>query len=1062
MEPNQQNINILSCSFSSSSSGNLQNMSKNSEKMKSKKSILRKEGSQSKNKDKHATFAEPLNQVAFYIPDMYNQNKNHRISLNTVSEEPENSRSGSDLANNLSSNRASLNSEIRTSFIDNNTGNKINNIFTYNESNIVNNINRENNYLNNYQNQNNNIESTHANYTNQFNNNIQNINNRNTIQSDNYKNQQNININKNEEIKNVVIKNKNIKKPQGRKTLDSAYSLDELNQNDVINNYHPIQNNHEIEEEKEKSKISNRNPKSKFVKVRLSNSGNNPFLNNNSYNNINQNNPQINNNISNLSSSNNSTNEKIEEQTKINTEANKNLFNIKNDINLNINSSLIPQTNNNIIPTSIIGTEGPNIIDTQLNNNISKKNKKPNFTKRITIGNRDDFFNDDNGFNTDNNINNLNLQNNFNNNINSITDNNIQFNNINTNINNNINNINDNKRIQKNIEKKAPKMNKKRITMAISSFEDENLFSDDIIIDKPQEPNKNNNINKYKSIFTEEPVSIEPIIKAEEKNINYANYEKYLKYNNDLVYPLSERKADINFGDREIMNQTNVISQTKRKTQLNDALLHNLESFNRYNNRNKFNLNSSPLFELIHDRPSRKAENEADISVKTKYSLNLNNNDNFDFEKEINNQINFIQNNLEEKEKIWREIIIQNAERHQAFETEKIQNQKELTNIDNKINELNNQINDSIKNINKYDKLSEKGKKLNDILIGKGIDIKDIEHIIFKEMNCLLFTVMIKNNLVYKFLISDNIWYEKNLTGDTEVTFLGVVFSQVFENYFSDIAIINTNKNMNLLIQKYFREIIKKIYPNEYETLSINKLSHKYFLSTQISLCYIHILKIITYIGSIDEDMSFITQDLKKYFVKFSFVTIYGAKLNFEYIFNIENPFSGNCLNAIDIEKNDYILDDFDEYRKKKINIIWKYFNPKDVQINEKYFSNLNSMLLYIDESDVYKKEINDEYIFNVMQGNILPNEEENLLNKEDNINFDSLELFKQLEIMYGKESLNKLKKDNQNENNDDNKENPFNANSKDIESEEIILDLPSSKDDEENGKDSKENIEEI
>ncbi len=44
------------------------------------------------------------------MPDAHNQNINHRISLNTVSEEPENSHSGSDLINNLSSNRISINS----------------------------------------------------------------------------------------------------------------------------------------------------------------------------------------------------------------------------------------------------------------------------------------------------------------------------------------------------------------------------------------------------------------------------------------------------------------------------------------------------------------------------------------------------------------------------------------------------------------------------------------------------------------------------------------------------------------------------------------------------------------------------------------------------------------------------------------------------------------------------------------------------------------------------------------------------------------------------------------
>ena len=173
----------------------------------------------------------------------------------------------------------------------------------------------------------------------------------------------------------------------------------------------------------------------------------------------------------------------------------------------------------------------------------------------------------------------------------------------------------------------------------------------------------------------------------------------------------------------------------------------------------------------------------------------------------------------------------------------------------------------------------------------------------------------------------------------------------------------------------------------------------------------------------------FKTEDLKKYEVKFSHITIYGAKINLEFILNIENPFSGNYLNNVEVEKNDYILNDFDEYRKKKINNIWKYFNPKDIQINHKFFYNIFLMFDYMDKIDIYKQEINDEYIFNVMQGNIMPKEDK-LLENDENINFDSMELSKQLEIMYGDIYLGK---------NNDN--------------EEIILDLPSSQNEDENDK---------
>ena len=223
---------------------------------------------------------------------------------------------------------------------------------------------------------------------------------------------------------------------------------------------------------------------------------------------------------------------------------------------------------------------------------------------------------------------------------------------------------------------------------------------------------------------------------------------------------------------------------------------------------------------------------------------------------------------------------------------------------------------------------------------------------------------MIKNILLYKFLISDNICYEKNISGDIEVTFIGVIYTEVFSNYFSEIPVINKNVDTNLIIQKYFNETIKKVFPNEYQRISIHKLSHIYYLSTQISLCFIHIIKIIFYIASIDEVFSFNTQDLKKYIIKFSHITFYNAKINFEYVLNIENPFSGNYLNAVEVEKFDYILDDFDDYRKKKINIIWKYFNPKDIQINYKYFYNIFLILYYLDKIDIYKEEIDDEYIF--------------------------------------------------------------------------------------------------
>ena len=1079
MEPNQPNNNMLSYSKSSSSSSSMQNNSKNSERRSSKKSILRKEGSQSKNKDKHATFVEPLNQVEFYIPDMYNQNKNHRISLNTVSEEPEqNSRSSSDqiTQNNLSSIRVSINSDKRISFTDNDNIN----ISDFND----------NNYNNN-----NNVDQL----SNSINNNIE---------------------------SSIIFKNQHSKKPTTRKTLDSEYVLNDFFQTNDINNFHPIQNVQNEESKNNNNIITN--TQSKVVKIRLSSSGRNSFPNENSISNLNQSNPTI--NISN--NSNSSTNEKIEEQTKINTELNKNLFNKNNPNNLNYyndlnnNPSLFPPKNNiNIINTNANSNINPNFndnthyknntkFDSQINevntnndiinnniindNNISKKSRKPNFRKRITIGiikeEEDIVYNDNNNnINDNNDINNINnYSNNNTTNFNGNKDN-LNINNINSLNNKNINTDMDNMtniQIQnndisntfQNKSKKIPKMNKKRITMGINSFNDNNIFNEGIFEDNKNQQeislknSNDNNINNYNTIsnnnqvnnniqlnknytqiILDEPEYIEPKIVAENKNLNYTNYEKYLKYN-DNSYPLSEKKININAQHNIIVQNNNKsISQTVKKNPLNDSLLNKLEIYNNIR-RNKLDLDSSPLVELIHDKSKNNDNNDINNDNK-KYQLVLNNDE--DIEKEIDNQFNFIKQNLEEKEKDWKEKIIRNAERHQAYESEINQNDNEIKNIERRTNEVKNQINDLINNRNKYDKLSEKAQIINNILIDKGINIKDIELVTYKEVNCLLFTIMIKNILVYKFLISDNIRHERNISGELVVTFLGVIYTEMFTNYFSEETIINKDKSKTLLFQKYFEDTIKKIFPNQYEEITMHDLSYRYYLSTQISLCFIHIMKMINHISIIDDEISVDTQDLKKYIVKFKHITIYGAKLNFEYILNIENPFTNNYLNSVEVEKYEYILDDFDEYRKGKINVIWKYFNPKDIQINHTYFYNMNSMLYYIDKIDVHKTEINDEYIFNVMQGNIPPNEDNN---DDLNDNFDSMELLKQLGIIYGKNFISQLIKESENTNvniNDINIDGEI-ENKKENDDEEIILDLPPSNNEDENDNENNNDYKEL
>ena len=91
---------------------------------------------------------------------------------------------------------------------------------------------------------------------------------------------------------------------------------------------------------------------------------------------------------------------------------------------------------------------------------------------------------------------------------------------------------------------------------------------------------------------------------------------------------------------------------------------------------------------------------------------------------------------------------------------------------------------------------------------------------------------------------------------------------------------------MNELIQKYYNGIINKVFPNEYEKISIHNLSRKYYLATQISICFLHILKIINHISLIDPELEINTQDLKKYFLKFSYIDIFSAKIIFIYELN--------------------------------------------------------------------------------------------------------------------------------------------------------------------------------
>ena len=1046
MQPNQ-NINIIPYSVSSSSSGNLPNDSKKSEKANSKKSILRKEGSQSKNKDKHATFVEPsMNQVAFYIPDLNNLNKNNRISLNTVSEEPEpNSRSGSELINNrnMSYNRNAVNTEQKLSF---------NNI-EINQNSYINDINNNNNKSFTYFNNNNSFYDINK---------INNITNQ--VETKDNKTRNEV-----IESKPIIFKNQNIKKPSSRKTLDSDYYLKELSQtNDIFN---PSQNS-QYDVNSKINIVENNNISSKVVKIRLSNSGRNSISNDNNlnnsleqYNNLNNNNAIIN-QVNKLNISNDSSNEKREkreELTKINTEANKNLFNINKQTDPSIgNNDINNNPTNNMI----------NNVSYRINEIISKnKNvKKPNFNKRITMAiNKadDEFLYERNNTDINQNLNNDDIELNHKNN-----DNNELV--------NNKNNI-----LIHNKERKMPK-NNRRITIALNPFdENPDLFDNDFEKKATETVSIQNNSKKLYQDYNnnEEVVYVEPKIIAQNKNINYDVYEKYLKYNN-LNYPKSESKinniTNINFphkdeSDNKTGSQT---SQKELQNVNNEKLLNSLQNINQNNininnlqqnlpkNKNFiFNLDSSPLIELIGDKSFLSKSNDITPSKQDdKYNLVLNEDENFDIEKEINNQIDFIEKNLEEKEKNWREKIINNAERHDEFESEINKNKNELNNIQYKINEIINNKNELISNKNKYETLSDKAQKINRDLTSAGIEIKDIEHINYKQMNCLLFTIRIKNKSVFKFLISDNIWYEKNVSGDSEVTFIGVIETEVFSDYFEEETIINRDKNINQLIQTYYNETIKKVFPNEYEKITIHDLSMKYYLATQISICFLHILNMINHISLLDEDFVFNTQDLKKYLVKFNYIDIYSAKITLVYELNIESPFSGNCLKSVEVEQNEYKLGNFNKYRNDTLNLIWKYFNPKDIQINYNYFYNVFLMMGYLDKVRAFKVEINEDYIINVMQGNIKPKIDE--FENEENNKFDTLELSHQLEIIYGKKFLEDLVKNkgiineenkDENNNSDDNDDKDIyldekkienGSNSKDNDEEEIVLDLPSSNND--------------
>ena len=115
-------------------------------------------------------------------------------------------------------------------------------------------------------------------------------------------------------------------------------------------------------------------------------------------------------------------------------------------------------------------------------------------------------------------------------------------------------------------------------------------------------------------------------------------------------------------------------------------------------------------------------------------------------------------------------------------------------------------------------------------------------------------------------------------------------------------------------------------------------------------------------------------------------------------------------------------------------------------------------MLNYISKVRILKEEINDDYIKDVMQGNIRPKQNE--FEKKGNNEIDEVKLLQELEVIYGKKLLNDIanKKfdslmEEDSSNNDINMkeiddDGSFTSNSKNSNNEEVVLNLPSSNDD--------------
>ena len=786
------------------------------------------------------------------------------------------------------------------------------------------------------------------------------------------------NNNKNEFMSNIANQiNNNISSENRignkKETLQYNYNFD-INLN---NNVKKIKNNRRItlgiSDDNLNDFISNNNEENNYI-------GTNSNQNNikESFN--------INNN-SNISSNNNNTNNSVFNNVFP--------FQYNNPFTNNTNN---PFTNNDIFQNNINVNNNSNNINTDINllNNINKK--KSSKYGRVTIGLGDVDFSLNDPFNkipppkTNPNINNDNQ-----NSINFILNN--QKPKIKKKLNSRITmdlggldnifstdetqnqaNINESKEneAQENPKKKF-KLNQQRITMGINlgDFSDNEFLNNNL-------KNDLNNEDKYKTrIPTIEPKQINIDYSKYEKKYPIPEYDEFLVDNREIKknIPMSAKKEEMKNNLAEMSK--NIKSLTVKKMQPSNS--NNIFNLNQIQ---RANTNLSLIDEILNENSissiSVSKNNLISFIEDENSSLDLSNPDanytkNIDIKKEINDQIDYLDNKLSERQKVWEKNIRRVAETHQKYENTIRKKQEELENYKIRIKKKQEEINfyNTKRLLTDYNNiLTEKKEIIKKRIIKAGLDINEIKHINFNGQNSLLFTVFIRNFAVFKFITSDNIWSIDDVNSTTKIKFFYVYKTELFRNLFSPDTFINKDENNNSIVQKYYNDTIKIIFPKESDIITVRKIAYKYIFASKISVHFVHIMNIINHISLFDTKMTFETKNLKTYLVKFNFKTIFDAIINFSYLLNLENPFTGNSLYSVIISKGDLFSSyDFEEYKKVKLELIWEFFNPKDIMIGYQYFKNLFEIMYYVDFCDMSGVEYDKTYMKDVMMGYIYPSE---------------------------------------------------------------------------------------